>query len=156
VRLTTPCRSEAKNKWSYTLPHMPSWSARGLLHQQTDRQVQLFWYHVATSIVLLYHVATIVVLLYHVATSVVLWVPGVYKHSSSNSLISYQGQKLIPYKNYSEADGRYGSQQFIHLIQNLKVHYNSLSVFPVLSNMNTVQTLPLYFFQPHFNIVKTR
>jgi hypothetical protein len=55
-----------------------------------------------------------------------------------------------------EANSHSAHQEIPCPLQDLKVHYHihkSLQMAPLLGLMNPVQTLPLYFFIIHFNII---
>jgi len=55
-----------------------------------------------------------------------------------------------------EANSHSASQEILHLLWNLKVHYcvhNSLPLFPILSQMHSVHTLPPYFPKIYFTII---
>jgi len=56
----------------------------------------------------------------------------------------------------SEANSRSASHEIPRLLRNLKVHYGiheGLPMVPMLSEMNPVHALPLYFRKIHYNII---
>jgi hypothetical protein len=55
-----------------------------------------------------------------------------------------------------EANRSSANQEIPHILLNLKFHYhthNSPPLVPILSQINTVHTLPSYFSKIHFNII---